>query len=334
MRRAIILSAFGDHPPLTTDEIEGTLAGRFDIDCAILEAKHAGHDTFFVFVNNEATTARMVGAGPFTGAGGPRLHLRRWTRQAFASGTALPSLVDVELRGITAHAWEMSTVENLLNPYAWPQQLHPATRNWDDYSVFRLSAWCFQPDFFPGSRDLHIVERSSHLPAPSTRHRESQHCPIWFLSRFFRSRAMAVRSPVSHPGATTRRRRQRCDAPSSPSAVGASNPRAPPLMRTSIHSRLGPVASNTQQEAAVVEADGGVASNAQQEVAIVEADDGGVAGLGLLVGSMTLKESASTDPLEDARVKTTDDVPAYVATLLLPNVPMASCLVDASAFDV
>lgn len=76
----------------------------------------------------------------------------------FAEGVALPSLVDVELRGIPAHAWEMSTAESLLNPYGWPQFLHQYTRNRDDYSMFRLSAWCFNPTTFPASRDLHIAK--------------------------------------------------------------------------------------------------------------------------------------------------------------------------------
>ncbi|KAF8736050.1 hypothetical protein HU200_014397 [Digitaria exilis] len=100
----------------------------------------------------------MIGADPSTGAGGPHLHLQRWTRQAFACGASLPVLVDVELRGIPTHAWEMSTAENLLNPYSWPQMLYPNTRDREDYFVFRLSAWCFRPQSFPRSRDLHVVE--------------------------------------------------------------------------------------------------------------------------------------------------------------------------------
>ncbi|KAF8736051.1 hypothetical protein HU200_014398 [Digitaria exilis] len=41
MRRAIIVSAFGDHPPLTPEEIKATPAGRFGLDQASLEAKRA-----------------------------------------------------------------------------------------------------------------------------------------------------------------------------------------------------------------------------------------------------------------------------------------------------
>lgn len=253
MRRAIIVTAFGDRPPLRADEVKATLAGRFGLDQATIDAKPAGNDTFFVFLGDDATVARLVRAGPSTGAGGPRLHLRRWTRQAFAAGAALPVLVDVELRGIPAHAWEMSTAGNLLNPYAWPQVLHPATRNREDYSVFRLSAWCFRPDSVPGSRDLHIVEPSTGV-IDSPPGKLTLSYPVSF----------SVHPAIGHEGSDSgfssggdgpgRRRRRRRDDPFSPSASRDSSSRAP--RRTPVRPQPGPVASNTPQVAAVVEADG------------------------------------------------------------------------------
>lgn len=36
--------------------------------------------------------------------------------------------------------------------------LHSSTRNRDDYSSFRLSAWCFNPRDIPHGRDIHVVE--------------------------------------------------------------------------------------------------------------------------------------------------------------------------------
>ncbi|GJM95724.1 hypothetical protein PR202_ga12501 [Eleusine coracana subsp. coracana] len=161
MRRAIIVLVFGDHPPVTPDDIKAIMAARFSLNLVSLEAKQAGEDTmFFVVVDTEETAARLVDSRPSIGSSGPRLHLRQWMRQAFDSSAFLPNLVDVELRGVPTHAWEMTTAENLLNPYGWPQLLHPSTRNRDDYSVFRLSTWCFRPNSIPGMHDLHVVEPS------------------------------------------------------------------------------------------------------------------------------------------------------------------------------
>lgn len=98
--------------------------------------------------------SRLIHVGPASSPGGLRLHCRRWTRQAFAEGLALPSLVNIEFCGIPAHAWEMATAESLLSPYGWPQGLHSST----NYSVFRALAWCFNPREIPQGRDLHVVE--------------------------------------------------------------------------------------------------------------------------------------------------------------------------------
>lgn len=59
MCRAVIVSVFGDHPPLTTDEIKAAMVVRFGL----------------VFISNEDTATRVVNAGQSTGSGGPRLNL-------------------------------------------------------------------------------------------------------------------------------------------------------------------------------------------------------------------------------------------------------------------
>ncbi|GJN16539.1 hypothetical protein PR202_gb03540 [Eleusine coracana subsp. coracana] len=127
---------------------------------AISVKRGAGKDVFFASVADETTVTRMIDTEPYSGLGTLHLHLRRWTRQAFASGTFLLALVDVEMCGIPAHAWDMSIAEGLLSPYGWPHMLHPATRDREDYSVFRVLAWCFKPDSLPNTRDLHVVELS------------------------------------------------------------------------------------------------------------------------------------------------------------------------------
>lgn len=96
--------------------------------------------------------------GPVSSSSDIRLHCRRWSRQAFAAGVALPSLVDIELRGILAHVWEVATSENLLNPYVWIERIRPETRFREDYTAFKCSAWCFKPADLPPSCDLYVVE--------------------------------------------------------------------------------------------------------------------------------------------------------------------------------
>ena len=70
----------------------------------------------------------------------------------------LPSLVDVELSGIPAHAWELDLAEHMLDEWCWVCELHPDTVDQRDYSSFRLKAWCSQPELIPMELELVIVE--------------------------------------------------------------------------------------------------------------------------------------------------------------------------------
>jgi hypothetical protein len=40
------------------------------------------------------------------------------------------------MHGILAHAWDLSTIEQLFNPFGWIQEIHEVTINRDDLSVF------------------------------------------------------------------------------------------------------------------------------------------------------------------------------------------------------
>ncbi|GJN37088.1 hypothetical protein PR202_gb26010 [Eleusine coracana subsp. coracana] len=182
--RAVFVTVYGDHPNISIEDLKQTIASRFDLFVDTLVLHRAGIDLYILFVDDEATAVRLESAGPPQGSGVVRIHCHRWTRQAIASGAALPSLVDVELCGIPAHAWawEMSTAESQLNPFGWPQRLDHATRNREDYSVFRVSAWCFKPEEVPRSRDLHIF-RGRRGSQPCTT-RGSQPCTTPSTSRW------------------------------------------------------------------------------------------------------------------------------------------------------
>jgi hypothetical protein len=42
-----------------------------------------------------------------------------WTRFLHSTAASLPYAVEVELCGIPAHAWEVSTAEQLLDEFCW-----------------------------------------------------------------------------------------------------------------------------------------------------------------------------------------------------------------------
>lgn len=145
--------------PVDLDTAKSAVSDAFNLDSAVIVLRRSHiENVFILFVADEATVSFLIHAGPTPGPGELCLICRCWTRHAFAVGANLPTLVDVAFEGIPTHAWEMGKAEALLSPYGWPQILHPETRNRDDYSMFRVSAWCFNPSEVPQSRDLHIVE--------------------------------------------------------------------------------------------------------------------------------------------------------------------------------
>lgn len=158
LHRAVIATIVGDVSQASSTAVAGLLAAKFDLDAAALPVHRASPSAFIVVLADEAEACRVASDNSEPpGNGSFRVHCRRWTRQAL-SGTILPSRVDVELQGVPAHAWEVSTAESLLNPFAWVEQIHENTRNREDYSVFRLKAWCLNLEVIPPARDLVIVE--------------------------------------------------------------------------------------------------------------------------------------------------------------------------------
>jgi hypothetical protein len=69
------------------------------------------------------------------------LQFKKWSHFIHAEGTALPSLVDVEIRGIPVHAWERSAAEQMLSESCCVQELHPDTMAKQELSSFQLCAW-------------------------------------------------------------------------------------------------------------------------------------------------------------------------------------------------
>ncbi|RLN03262.1 hypothetical protein C2845_PM13G10250 [Panicum miliaceum] len=84
---------------------------------------------------------------------------RRWSWLLQSSTAFLPSLVEIELRGIPAHAWEVDTAEKVNNSSIVAAGLVEfiLIRQGVETST-RITAWCSSPGHIPESIDLEIVE--------------------------------------------------------------------------------------------------------------------------------------------------------------------------------
>jgi hypothetical protein len=67
-------------------------------------------------------------------------------------------MIELELEGISLHSWETTTMEHLINSFAWIYKVRSATSDLRDLDVFRCTAWCMDTTLIPESRELWIVE--------------------------------------------------------------------------------------------------------------------------------------------------------------------------------
>jgi hypothetical protein len=95
-------------------------------------------EDFVLFLPNEEVATIVLNEGkPFRG---PMFSLvfKQWTRFAHASTTSFSHLMDIEIRGISAHAWGLNTAKKLLHDSCHILELHPASACKTDLSSLKL----------------------------------------------------------------------------------------------------------------------------------------------------------------------------------------------------
>jgi hypothetical protein len=101
LRHALIISVVGQEGTGCATKVREALASRFDLDADALRLRRAAPGSFIVLFPTEELAVRVISGGPSLLVPPLRFHIKRWTRQTFASGgSVLSSLIDVELRGI------------------------------------------------------------------------------------------------------------------------------------------------------------------------------------------------------------------------------------------
>lgn len=155
LRRALIITVIDQSNSGCAADVSDALAVRFNLDAQTLDLRRAAPNSFIAFLPNEEVACRVFNGGiPFVSPT-VRLHIKRWSRHAMAvGGRELPVPVDIELRGIPAHLWGLETATQLLDEYCLIRDVHPDSAEGGDLSVFKLSAWCDEPELVPAELDL------------------------------------------------------------------------------------------------------------------------------------------------------------------------------------
>jgi hypothetical protein len=114
-------------------------------------------EDFLIVLATEELKSRVT-SSPAIHHAGFSLFVRPWTRLAQATKVNNRQHVHLVLEGIPPHAWDKETAEELLGTSCVLEDLAPATREWSDLALFRLSAWTDNTEAIPPARTLVIPE--------------------------------------------------------------------------------------------------------------------------------------------------------------------------------
>ena len=62
--------------------------------------------------------------------------------------------VDIMIEGIPSHTWTTKTAAEILGTSCLVESLAPETKNREDLSLFKLRAWCIDPDEVPVAKRI------------------------------------------------------------------------------------------------------------------------------------------------------------------------------------
>lgn len=248
--RALVVTVVSGCPELTVC----SFAKRFEIEVSSLSLRRFGDARFLLILPNAELAERVYNGGrPFI-TSELRVHVMRWSRLLNSTASSLPSPVEVDIRGIPAHAWDFSTAELLLCDHGWIGSAHPDTA--DHRDVFKVVAWCATPESIPLKMELEIVEPPvvSSDPRPQKR---SLVYPISLSLSPVELPPMSGNPPPPPPADDGDQRQDRRRQEPPPTAGSARGVRRPP-----VHQRLGPLAEAggrvAQQDSAACAALGSV----------------------------------------------------------------------------
>ncbi|KAE8797077.1 hypothetical protein D1007_27865 [Hordeum vulgare] len=87
-----------------------------------------------------------------------KLFVRPWLRQDQATSRVMRAQIDLVIEGVPSHAWTRETAADLLGSSCLVKSLAPETANREDLSLFKLRAWCVDPDEVQVDKRIWIPE--------------------------------------------------------------------------------------------------------------------------------------------------------------------------------
>jgi hypothetical protein len=167
LRKALLVIIVGTRPEVLGVEVIDEVARHFHVEAGAMSIHQALLEDIILFLSDEDAASRVFNEGRIFR--GPQFDLvfKRWTRCANASAATLSTLVNVEIKGIPAHAWSRAAAEHLLRDSCLISKLHLPTVLKTDFSSFGLRTWCVDLKNF--HREMILLISESGLAAREKR---------------------------------------------------------------------------------------------------------------------------------------------------------------------
>ena len=158
LSRAMVASITSNRPRVSGAEVSDVLINTFELVDGDFTV-HEHHPEDFLILFSSHTTKRRLDGEHFINSPRFSLSLRPWSKLAHAGSGDFEYCVELELRGVPAQAWHLSTAEHVLGTSCWIERLHPRTRSRANLATFKLAARTHHPDNIHRAALLEIVEQ-------------------------------------------------------------------------------------------------------------------------------------------------------------------------------
>ncbi|KAF7079234.1 hypothetical protein CFC21_083492 [Triticum aestivum] len=195
LSRAMVATITGTRPQVSADDVAELLYSTFGFEEGDFTTHLHKPEDFLIIIGSRASKDRMNG-DHYIRCSRFSLSLRPWCKLAHAGSGGFEYRVELELRGIPAHAWHLATAEHILGTGVWIERLHPQTRSRADLATFRLSGRAHDPADIRRAATLEIVEVTPGRTASSAPTVTTLMYPIAIA--LARSDVDRARAPSSH----------------------------------------------------------------------------------------------------------------------------------------
>lgn len=157
LQLAVVMYVGGARPQVSCVAAAEAIAGQLDIPRHhFLVHKYHPEDFLVVFSSHEFRNRAL--SVPVIQHAGFNLHAKPWLRQAQATSRLMRTQVDIMIEGVPSHAWSRGVATELLGKACLVESLAPEMESREDLSLFKLRAWCVDPEEIPVCRRFWVPE--------------------------------------------------------------------------------------------------------------------------------------------------------------------------------